>query len=332
MASSSFEFWLTDDAGTRLAFLEPRWWQYLTVVNGPGWFSLGLEEEIDPLLAVDNRVEIWRRPANSRLGLEMVGLINDWEPWSTDDWEGTRVTGPDIEGLLERRIIGYHAEETESSKTDYADDMMKEMWGENMGGGAIAARDWTGLGLSLAPDLSDGPVITKAFAWRNLLKALRDVNGASKSGSANPITISQAWGNLKNPTIKHKHSRERNYAYVGGPGQAAERQVTETDDAVRIASSQWNRREMFVNATQSKTAAARTGAGNNRLAKERPTITFTGSLVDIPEARSGVDWFLGDKATAGFRGEYLDVIIRAVQVSVNTSGKESIVTKLEYQA
>ena len=100
---------------------------------------------------------------------------------------------------------------------------------------------------------------------------------------------------------------------------------------MRIASSQWNRREVFANATSAKTAAARTAAGNDKLAKERPTIKFTGSLVDIPEARYGVHWFLGDKVTAAFRGAYYDVIIRAVQVSVNTSGKENIVTKLEYQ-
>ena len=361
---SSYEFWLTDDAGTRLEFLEPRWWQYIKVVNGVGWFNLGLDSSIDDLLEPDNRIEIWRRAADYSLDLEVVGLIRDWELWSGDTDEGTDVTGPDINDQLDTRIVGYASAETESAKTNEADDMMKEVVDENLGAGAVAARDIRAFDFSVAAALGDGPIITKAFAWQPQLKVLKAINLASKTegnevffavvpttntlfqfqtftgqpgvdrtqtGSAYELTISQEWGNLKNPRLKYKHSKERNKAYVGGPGLAAERQVTEVEDAARIASSQWNRREMFVNATQAKTAASRTGAGNARLAKERPTTRFTGLLVDSPQARYGVHWGLGDKLPASFRGEQFDTIARAVMVSVNQSGKETVTAKLEYQ-
>ena len=107
--------------------------------------------------------------------------------------------------------------------------------------------------------------------------------------------------------------------------------MVEVSDAVRIATSQWNRREVFAS-SNSKVTATITASGNDKLAKERPTIKFTGSIVDIPEARYGVHWFLGDRVTASFRGQQYDVIIRAVQVSVNTSGNENITTKVEYQS
>ena len=361
---SSYEFWLTDDTGRRIEFLEPRWWQYARVVNSAGWFALGLDSQYDHLLKPDFRIEIWRRPADYRLGLEMIGLIRDWELWSTDDDQGTNISGPDINDLLDRRIVGYAAASTEADKTDYADDMMKEMVDENLGAGAVAARDITGLGLSIASDLSDGPSLSKAFAWQNMLKSLGAINQASRSegnevffaiipitntlfqfqtytgqpgvdrtqtGSTYGLTISQEWGNLKNPTLSYKHSAESNYIYAGGQGLADEREVVEVEDAVRVGTSQWNRRERFTNASNAKTTAAITGAGNDALSKYRPTVRFAGTLVDSPSARYGVHWGLGDKLPASYRGELFDVIARAVMVSVNSSGNETITSKLEYQ-
>jgi len=105
----------------------------------------------------------------------------------------------------------------------------------------------------------------------------------------------------------------------------------EVSSAARIGVSQWNRCERFTTAVNSKTTAALTGAGNDALSKYRPTTRFTGALVDTPESRYGVHWRLGDRVTASFRGRQFDVIIRAVQVSVNQAGNESIVAKLESQ-
>ena len=362
--ASSYEFWLTDDAGTRLEFLEPRWWNYVLVVNGVGWFQVGLESSIDRYLFPDYRIETWRRPPDAALGLEMVGLMRDWDLWSGDDDEGTDVSGPDQNDLLDRRIVAYPAQSTQSAKTDYADDMMKEIVAENMGASAAADRDLTALGFSVAADLGAGPSITKGFAWKQQLKTLQDISQASRSegdevffavvpltnllfqfqtftgqpgvdrtqtGSANPLTIGQEWGNLKNPSLAYRHSRERNYIYAGGQGDAAERLVVEVSDATRIAVSQWGRREAFANATSDKTVAALTGAGNDALSKSRPTVRFSGTLIDSPEARYGVHWGLGDKVTASFRGQQFDVIVRAVQVSVNQAGKENVMAKLEYQ-
>lgn len=360
---SSYEFWLADDAGARLEFLEPRSWEYALIVNGFGWFALTLDSSTDALLAPDYRVAIWRRPPGGTLGLEMVGLIRLPDLQGFDNDELTRVSGPDISELLDRRIVAYAAASPQSDKTDFADDMMKEVVGQNLGAGAIAARDITALGFTIAGNLGLGPSITKAFAWRNMLRVLRDISAASKSagtevffaivpttetmfqfqtftgqpgadrtqgGSGNPLTISEEWGNLRDPRLRYDSIKERNYIYTGGGGAEAEREIVEVSDATRIATSQWNRREAFVHAVNAKTAGI-TAAGNAELAEGRPRTLFSGTLVDMPDSRYGIDWRHGDQMTAIYRGQQFDVIARAVHVRVNEAGDETITAKLEYQ-
>lgn len=362
--SASYEFWLSRTNRERIAFLEPRSWEYVLGINGHSWCALVLDTSVDSLLGADCRVVIWRRPPGGTLGLEMVGLIRLRDLRGTDKDEWTRLSGPDVSDLLDHRIVGYPAASAQTDKTALADDMMKAIVRENLGGGAVAARDISGLTFSIQADLGDGPGITKAFAWRNMLKVLRDIAAVSKTegtevffavvpttettfefqtftgqpgadrtqtGGANPLTISEEWGNLKDPRLRYDYVKERNYIYAGGRGAEAEREIVEVSDATRIATSQWNRREAFVHAVNAKTTAGITAAGNAGLAEGRPRTLFTGTLVDMPDSRYGIDWRHGDQMTAIYRGQQFDVIARAVHVRVNEAGDETITAKLEYQ-
>lgn len=193
-----WEIWYCDPQGWRMGLLDMV--GDFTVVrsaNTVGGFALTLpyrEEYGNPpypdvaqLIGLDNIIEFWRSPGAGQLKHVFTGFLRKWEYFEREGQLFVKLSGPDTLDLLDRRIIAYYAESSESTKTDYADDMIKEMVAENMGSGADdysgsgSARDLSGYDFTIAADRSAAPSITKAFAWRNLLLACQDVALASAS-------------------------------------------------------------------------------------------------------------------------------------------------------
>lgn len=197
--AGSYELWLTDDEGVRLAdadghtfldgFLELR---ASRIVNGIGHFSLLLPPTFNNnLLRPDNMVQVWRAPEGGRRTLWRVYFIRKWR-FLTTDAEYIVVEGPDCNDLLRRRIAAHFAASPQAEKIDYADDMMKELVTEAIADGTnppptAGTRVWANL--SVAVDLGDGPTLTKGMAWRYLLKGsgsgvLPDIAQAAKEAGA----------------------------------------------------------------------------------------------------------------------------------------------------
>lgn len=170
----SYELWLTDDNGLRLAQVTT--FSSLSasqVVNQIGWFDLVLPPDYDTsLIAPDRMLQLWRQPAGGTLSLWRTYFIRRWRWQTRGGDEILIVSGPDVNDLLRRRIVAHYAGSAESTKTDFADDMMKEVVTEAIADGANPApsagtRVWTNL--SIAADTSSGPTLTKSFPWRTLL-------------------------------------------------------------------------------------------------------------------------------------------------------------------
>lgn len=193
MNKATYSIWLCDTRGFRIALLD-RVSQFTLIrtANNVGAFKIELPGNFDTsMFGVDPIVDVWRWPegGGSQRGYNhrvFTGFVRKYEYYEINGQNYVAVGGSDTMDLLNRRIIAYYAGSGECSKTDYADDMLKEMVGENLGSGANdysgsgTARDISGYGFTIQADTSSAPSITKDFAWRNLLTACQDVALASE--------------------------------------------------------------------------------------------------------------------------------------------------------
>jgi hypothetical protein len=173
---ADYQFWITDDKGARLASLNRVLWMNASrEANAAGWFEIGLPVNTDrALLQEGHMLQLWRAPRGGRLGLWNVYYTDKLTDQTTPRGEFLVVEGPDKADTPNRRIVVGFAGQSESDKTDKADDMMKEVVREQFGAGADGIAPVPGAGtrvqtaFSVAPDIGAGPTITKQFAWANV--------------------------------------------------------------------------------------------------------------------------------------------------------------------
>lgn len=175
MASGAYEIWLTDDYGLRLALLDYTLPFSATrdtgaiarcTVNVPASFD-------ENLIQLDYGIQIWRQPLGGTMSLWRPYFLRKWRFDTTAAGEEViTLTGVDCNDLLRRRIVAAYAGSAQADKTDFADDMMKEVVTESLADGVAptptaGTRVWSDL--SVQVDSSDGPTITKAFSFDKLL-------------------------------------------------------------------------------------------------------------------------------------------------------------------
>lgn len=363
---ADYELWLNKDDGTALGVLDTVVsFEYAMAVHQVGACSLVLPGSFDTaLLQPDNRIAVWRTPAGGARNLERVYLIR--RLLDTTDADGKRtltVTGLDGNDLLARRIVAYVSGAAQAVMTDQADDMCKAVVTDNLGTDAVAARQLSTY-LSVQGDLAAGPSITMAFAWRDVLTTLQDIaEAARQAGTAvywdvvplsattwefrtatgqpgadhsypsgvNPVLLGLEYGNLQEPSLERDWSEEVTYVYAGGQGEGAARTIVEVEDTARSGRSVLGRREAFEDARDDTTTAAVTARANSRLSTGRPRLRFSGKIVDSPGTRYGIEWRWGDRLTATYQGQTVEAIVKAVKVSVDDNGKETLDARLEVE-
>jgi hypothetical protein len=264
--------------------------------------------------------------------------------------------------LLKTRIIAYAAGTAEASKSGFADYIMKEIIYENLGGVTFVPRDITPLGFSIAPDVDLGTVVTLSFSWEPMLDTLKKISDASQatpatavyfgivplgtgwlcefrtniqqwgqdhrhpSGPAGPVIFSLSFRNLENVTRNVNYRDEVTFAYAGGQGDGALRNIQTDEDAIRVGASPFNRREVFVNANNSTTNASVMAEATAAVRAGRPRRLFSANLTQVGNRVYGRDYGHGDYVTCVFEGETIDARIDAV--SVNVSGNNEDVQML----
>jgi hypothetical protein len=369
---TTYEVWLCDQYGRRLTILDNLiGFDIVKVVNDVSYCSVTLpgnfNETYQTQVGVDYMIEFWRSPAQGAMTLENVFFVR--EIYYEEDIKGNDIiilAGPDGNDLLDRRIVAYAAGGSESDKTDNADDMMKEIVAENLGSSATDSdRDLTDLNFTVAGDVTGGPSITKGFAWRNVLKTLKEIAYSSAENGTdlyfdvvpivissseigfefrtytdqpgqdrtydtnNPVVFSKEWGNLANPILLYDYTKEANFVYGGGQGEGTDRTISEQSDTTRIGASVWNRREKFADARNEATSNGVANKAEEVLNENKPFKRFTGQLLDTPQARYGVDWFFGDKVEISYRGIQIQGIAKALKIKLDKEGNEVLTVKVE---
>jgi len=190
--SIQYELWLTDDTGQRLTLLKNI--AFLTYTRGTrqfGTVSFGLpfepfKKEFITWFRPDWRVEVWRSPAYGvSMRREDVYLLRKPSVYTREDnMQMIQFYGRNGWDLLNRRHIIQRAGTSYTTKTDYADDMMKEIVTEQMLYGSAVDQDgasdntraWPRNEFSVQGDVSLGPSMTLSCDGKNVLDVLRDIS------------------------------------------------------------------------------------------------------------------------------------------------------------
>ncbi len=350
--------------GVRIAQLD-QWLKlgYARVVNDIGTLVLELDPDSDAsIYQRDTRLGVWRQGPNGALTLdtECVWLVRKIKRvLSASGERRLRITAYSDNELLRRRIVAYAAGSTQASKSDYADDMMKAIVSENLGGDATDTDRDISAYLAIESDLGAGQDIDKAFSRRNVLTVLQELADASAEAGTNlyfdvvtptpgalvfstytgqrgddrtitgnaPLLFSPELGNLADGELEVDYANEVTVVYAAGKGEGEEREVVEMEDTARSDASPFNRIEALRDARHADTTAELTAEGNGFLKAGRPRLTFSGSITDTPQCRYGVEWNWGDKVTVQFEGRQFDAHISSIRVTI-AGGKEEIEASL----
>lgn len=223
-----------------------------------------------------------------------------------------------------------------------------------------SARDWSSH-ISIQPDLSDGPLVTKQCAWRNVLTTLQELAKASaeagvylafdlvcmfgekinfrtftvcrgvdhRYSGAVPVVISENRGQLRDAVLSYDWSGEATYVYEGGQGQGSTRPIAAAYDQARIGRSPFGRIEAWgeVQSTDNTPGGIIPTEARYLLESLRPRVIISGKLQDIPGCLYGLHYGYGDYITAEFM-ERLDCRLDMIHVTVQ-GGQETIEVELK---
>ena len=340
---------------------------YSLVENAVGALSLTLGQEIpDAWTQEDTRLEVWRSVDGGPYTLEgdtcwLVRLPADSLDQAGAD---TRtLTAYDLKELLRRRIVAYPAGLSQTAKSTYLDDAMKQVVDENLGAFAEPGRSLSTY-LVVAGSNSAAPQGALAFAFKNVLTVLQDMaNASAQAGTyltfdilydpnaAVPFTF-QTFLNWRG--VDHRLPAPGSVLTGGGTpvvltpeggtlstvrlakdytlevtvayGGGAGQGATRVFSAVidpRSTATPFNRIEVFLNASN-LTPAQMTQALQAELRNGRPRLTFTGRVNDTGDALYGRDYRHGDVVTASWKGEAFNCHVTPVTVTVDEQQGEVI--------
>jgi hypothetical protein len=356
--ATTYEVWLLDPTGNLLDIIDE--WLYLRydrVLSDIGTLELGLDGSYPnpDFIKLDGRIIVWR---NGSIETETSWFIR--RIIKTMEGDGTltiSIAAFSANEILTRRIVAYDAGTSYADKTGLADDVMKEILAENFGSSASNSARNLSTYFSIESDTSQGASISKQFSWNNIMDVIQDISLTTISaGSAtyfdvvaptfnslefrtyrgqrgldhtagtgkNQVIFSPERGNVVSCLRTFDYSSEISYVYAGGAGFNQFRYIATASDSGRIGQSPFNRREMFLNATQEGVATAVDNAAQAALRENRAQRAFHCEIVSIPGATEyGVHWRFGDLVTVQFEGETIDCSIDAMAVEVE-DGQETI--------
>lgn len=349
--------------GSQIAVLV-RWraLSYVKQVNNFHTLQLTLDAD-DPNVrhfdALDTIVEVWRRiTPGSDWYKDVVCLkITPQNNLYENGLETKTVYARGLNDLLHRRHIEYFANTAYTLKQGVGETIMKEFVTENCtSAGNISSRRSFGyyspeiVGLTIPGTAGLGGTWRGAKAWQNLLDTLMDISLTTSvdfeimrigetgrvfefrtfypqrgTDRTNLITFSPELSNMREATVTESRTEEANAVAVVGQGQNDQRRTLQVIDAVAMAESPWNIKEIVTDArSQDDNLTSLQQQGRAKLAELSAEYTFEFAAVETASRRYGDDWDVGDIIRAKYRD--IDVTKKIVSASIGVAeGKETIV-------
>ena len=307
--------------------------EYGRAKNEIGVLDMALPANAMPVLPiVDGRLEVYRKVGAGAFYLdgETQWLIRKFWYSGHPNNPTLNIQAFDMMTLLDRRYVEYPADTTYTSKTDFTDDMMKDIADENAGAAALVATRNMAPYLSIQADLGLAPATTKAFSWRKMFPLLQELaeisleNGtwlgfdvvkvsdtesqfrtyANYRGNdvSASVTVSPENGALVDAVLMYDYSGEITEVTAGGRGEGVDRVTVPVTDPVRLARSPLNRIEKAIDARQTESTAALLAEAEAELKAGRPKIILEGQINDTDDLKFGVHYNYGDIITAQYMG------------------------------
>lgn len=357
----NYQVWLCDDAYARTLLLsnsgEVRTWTklaYRQCINGMGSLSIDLIPNSAKIasIALMQRVLVYRDAA-----LVFSGLLleEDWSiQGSAPEGDTYKLSALDVATYADWRIIVPAAGQSHDTRTDHADDVAKDYVYYHAGGGADAARQFSDI--TVQADAHGGASITEEARYDNLLTLLTNLGnkggfdwrfvpsatGCSFNTKARPWGTDRTQGNgantemifsLDRRNVRAVHYNKsllahRNYVYVGGQGEMADRTIVERSTAGDITA--YKRRETFHDATRLTATASLQAEGDSKLVEWRAEeyLEVTPLATAWP-----TNYDLGDVVTVAAnrygRTFTSNAQVMALNVEVTAEGDEQVTPELE---
>jgi hypothetical protein len=353
--SSTWQIWLKNQAGVRLALLD--YYRKFSIgrsVNGLCGFALelsGLDTHIASL-ALDGQLEFYRANLEMAVApyLELEALIRDVEEAMDQDGRTVyTVAGCGYNELLRRRVINAYSGSAGAAKDGPAETVIKEFVEEQCG---VTAGARAIFGLSVEGDTMGGGPVRLSRAYRNVYEVCLEIAavgggdfavvgtgpgtyefqwhdgqlGTDKSAS---VVFALEYGNMGSPKLAHRRSSEITAVLVGGQGDGAARVTDWRIDYARESQSPINLREMFIDQRQDADPNGLITAGDRALADGRAPYNLSFDILQVPSCLYGYHYFLGDLVTVRFKTYTAVQQVKAVEFVVDPDGEQLKVTLSE---
>ena len=252
--------------------------------------------------------------------------------------------------LLTRRVVVPPTGYENSDKTGPAESILKSYISDCLVSPIDADRIMPGV--SIEADSAEGDYIEYSTRYINLLTVCENVANAGKidfgliegnnlgevivrarqtwgkdrrQGNLEgnqPTVFSFLFGNMAIPILSINASDEKNFIYVGGPGQGTERQVEVVSSPT---TKPWGRKEAFVEARQQDSDISILSTGLAYLESKKKAEELNFDIIQTVGSRWLVDWDLGDLITARYFDKVFDKKIVEVGVVVSAEASSELV-------
>ncbi len=316
------------------------------------------------IFATDNIIDVQRKNPSGNLVTEESYFVVSLEHVTADDGDRFVVGGYSLNDLLRRAQVNPADDSVQPNggfvtKTGDVVQVIRAYVRENLGDLASVSRQRPRFSV---PNQADaGRDVGANLRFENLWDEMRklavaggiELNvvhdgsgnlelelariGTDRSVTANTVppylVFDPKRGNLFNPKLLIDHKQEKNFFYVLGEGDGANRPIV---PVVSTAASDtiYNLREGVVDARDARrgdTVAMQT-AGNQAIADNRALVEFTFDIApDVPGSVYRRDWFFGDTATFIWDGLQYDRRITEIEVHLDDSGENMSIKLSEVQ-
>lgn len=340
-----WELRLYDPDGARVATFD-QWADLIAQVNvnRPATYALRLNGS-------DTRVQLfdldgilegwWADPENG------IAWRREFAAWAvdTDRWTDAGglknfiSSGVGLEDLLARTIIDAYSGSAESEASGTGEEALREYVDEQAGLGA-GTRARTGLSLEAVHSPALGSLWDGQRSNKNLLTVCQQIAeatgvqfGIERMGAytfefrvwepmdrSDTVIFAEERGNMGEPRVTSRGSQVSNWVKIGGEGEADAREVAYVEDTTSIALSPQNRREIFLQAVDQSAGGQLESRGDQALAENRATSTFTFRPLQTPGCLYGKHYFLGDLVRALYDGATYIKRVDTVTFHVSAAG------------